>query len=91
MADQTSGSAKGLVDNMLKSDEALLAVEQSVQDALANFMQTADKEIAKLVQSNFVGPDVSSEMLKMQQASIEKTIKLINEGPAGAQKKSKSE
>ncbi|WP_417463669.1 hypothetical protein [Kordiimonas sp.] len=90
MADQTPASPQALADNMLKSDEALAAVEQSVQTALANFMQTADKEISKLVQTNFIGPDVSSEMLKMQQATIDKTIKLINDGPAGAFKANSS-
>ncbi|TNE62644.1 MAG: hypothetical protein EP335_11675 [Alphaproteobacteria bacterium] len=82
MADDSSGG--GMADQIKAAMAAQQAVELAIQKALASFTATAEVEINKLIQANTLGPDVSADMLKMQQAAIDMTIKAIQDGPLGA-------
>jgi len=82
MADSSSGGG-GIVKQMQDAIEARQAVELAIQKGLASFVTTAEGEIEKLIKANTLGPDVSADMLKLQQTAINMTIKAIENGPLG--------
>jgi len=81
MASDDSGN-KDLYNEIMKGVTAQTEVQQAVQAGLKSFVETADAEIKKLLQTNVVPPDVSAEMQKLQQAMIQKTIDIINNSPS---------
>lgn len=82
MADSASTDPSEIYKTLLAGFTVQSAVEEAIQKGLKSFVETADAEVNKLVQSNTLPPDVSAEMLALQKAMIEKTIKLIQQsGP----------
>jgi len=83
MASGKVPSSGELFDLMVNGSAAQQAVEQAIQKGLQSFVETADKEINKLVQANTAGPDVAAEMLKLNKSVIDMTISMIKNGPIG--------
>lgn len=84
MPEEKIPSSGELFNLIVNGNEAQKAVEQAIQKSLQSFVETADKEIKKLVQANTVGPDVAEDMLKLQKSVIDLTISFIKDGPLGS-------
>ena len=67
-----------LVNRILYGSAGVKTAEEAVQSALKTFIDGTALEVAALVKSNTLFPEMREEMLKMEKSVAEMTIEAIN-------------